>query len=82
MSTPLKLPISGAELQKTVFRMLLAALPDLHIRTEDRLADGGKIVYRNVVTGTHQGTYLGVEPTGKKIIVDTAAQMRQFGIIP
>ena len=103
VSTPLKLPVSGAELQKTVFRKLLAAFPDLHIRTEDRLVDGDKIVYRNVVTGTHQGTYLGVEPTGRKItydeifivrldasgriaqtwgVVDTAAQMRQLGIIP
>lgn len=103
VGTPLKLPVSGAELQKTVFRKLLAAFPDLHIRTEDRLVDGDKIVYRNVVTGTHQGTYLGVEPTGRKItydeifivrldasgriaqtwgVVDTAAQMRQLGIIP
>ncbi|MEY9909880.1 putative ester cyclase [Catenulispora sp. MAP12-49] len=102
VSTPLKLPVSGVELQKTVFRMLLAAFPDLHIHTEDRLVDGDKVVYRNVVTGTHQGTYLGVEPTGKKItydeifivrldssgriaqtwgVVDTAAQMRQLGII-
>jgi predicted ester cyclase len=100
---PLKLEVSGAEAQKIVFRTLLAAFPDLHIHTEDRLVDGDKVVYRNVVTGTHQGTYLGVEPTGKKItyneifivrldgegriaqtwgVVDTAAQMRQLGLIP
>jgi predicted ester cyclase len=103
VSTPLKLQVSGAEAQKIVFRKLLAAFPDLHIHTEDRLVDGDKVVYRNVVTGTHQGTYLGVEPTGKKItyneifivrldgegriaqtwgVVDTAAQMRQLGLIP
>lgn len=103
VGTPLKLQVSGAEAQKIVFRTLLAAFPDLHIHTEDRLVDGDKVVYRNVVTGTHQGTYLGVEPTGKKItyneifivrldgegriaqtwgVVDTAAQMRQLGLIP
>ncbi|ACU75587.1 protein of unknown function DUF1486 [Catenulispora acidiphila DSM 44928] len=103
LSTPLKLPVSGVEAQKVVFRILLSAFPDLHIETEDRLVDGDKIVYRNVVTGTHRGTYMGVEPTGKKItyneifivrldesgriaqtwgVVDTAAQMRQLGLIP
>src|SRR5947209_8062266 len=103
VSTPLKLQISGVEAQKMVFRKLLAAFPDLNIHTEDRLVDGDKVVYRNVVTGTHQGVYLGVEPTGKKItyneifivridgegriaqtwgVVDTAAQMRQLGLIP
>lgn len=103
VSTPLKLQISGVEAQKMVFRKLLAAFPDLTIHTEDRLVDGDKVVYRNVVTGTHQGVYLGVEPTGKKItyneifivridregriaqtwgVVDTAAQMRQLGLIP
>jgi hypothetical protein len=103
VGTPLKLQAGGAEAQKIVFRKLFAAFPDLHIHTEDRLVDGDKVVYRNVVTGTHQGTYLGVEPTGKKItynemfivrldgegriaqtwgVVDTAAQMRQLGLIP
>lgn len=103
LSTPLKLPVSGVEAQKVVFRILLSAFPDLHIETEDRLVDGDKVVYRNVVTGTHRGTYMGVEPTGKKItyneifivrldesgriaqtwgVVDTAAQMRQLGLIP
>ncbi|WP_194897481.1 ester cyclase [Catenulispora pinisilvae] len=67
VSTPLKLRVSGAEAQKLVFKTLLAAFPDLHIHTEDRIVAGNKIVYRNVVTGTHQGVYMGVEPTGKKI---------------
>lgn len=103
ISTPLKLEVSGAEAQKLIFKMLLAAFPDLHIETEDRLVDGDKVVYRNVVTGTHQGIYMGVAPTGKTItyneifivrldeagriaqtwgVVDTAAQMRQLGLIP
>ena len=103
VNTPLKLQVSGAEALKVVFKTLLAAFPDLHIKTEDRLVDGDKVVYRNVVTGTHQGIYMGVAPTGKKItyneifivrldgsgriaqtwgVVDTAAQMRQLGLVP
>jgi predicted ester cyclase len=102
VSTSLKSELTGAELQKQVFTTLLAAFPDLHIATEDRLVAGDKVVYRNVVTGTHRGVYMGVAPTGKKItyseifivrldeagriaqtwgVVDTAAQMRQLGII-
>lgn len=67
VDTPMKLEISGAEAQKMIFRTLLTAFPDLHIRTEDRLVSGDKVVYRNVVTGTHQGLCMGVEPTGRKV---------------
>jgi len=67
ISTPLPLDVTGAEAQKLVFRILLSAMPDLHIEVQDRIAEGDKVVYRNVVTGTHQGTYMGVEPTGKRI---------------
>jgi hypothetical protein len=35
------------------------AFPDLHIEVEDRLVAGDKVVYRNVVTGTHRGVYKG-----------------------
>lgn len=100
--TPLPSPLTGAELQKMVFTTLHAAFPDLHIETEDAITEGDKVVYRNVVTGTHQGTYMGVPATGRKItyneifimrivdgrivetwgVVDTAAQMRQLGLIP
>lgn len=103
VGSPVKLPVGGAEAQKLIFKTLLTAFPDLHIRTEDRLVSGDKIVYRNVVTGTHQGPYMGLEGTGKRIsyneifivrldesgrivqtwgVVDTAAQMRQLGLIP
>jgi predicted ester cyclase len=31
------------------------------------IAEGDKIVGRNTVTGTHQGEYMGLPPTGKSI---------------
>lgn len=31
------------------------------------IAEGDKVVHRNTVTGTHQGEYRGVAPTGKPI---------------
>ena len=34
---------------------------------EDLIAEGDKVVARNTVTGTHQGEYMGLPPTGKSI---------------
>ncbi|WP_264159428.1 ester cyclase [Actinomadura rudentiformis] len=31
------------------------------------IAEGDKLVFRNTVTGTHQGDYMGVPPTGRSI---------------
>jgi len=52
---------------KEVFARLHRAFPDLHITIEDLIAEGDKAVARNTVTGTHQGEYMGLPPTGKSI---------------
>jgi len=51
-----------------LWAMLLRGLPDLHLTIEDLIAEGDKVVMRASVTGTHQGQYMGVQPTGKSII--------------
>jgi predicted ester cyclase len=53
-----------------LFTTLHRAYPDLHVEVEDVIAEGDKIVARNVVSGTHQGEYLGVRPTGKRVTYD------------
>ncbi|MFC7383774.1 ester cyclase [Sphaerisporangium rhizosphaerae] len=65
--TPLPIDATGAQALKEVFGRLLRAFPDLHIAVEDVIAEGDKIVYRNTVTGTHQGEYMGLAPTGRSI---------------
>ena len=65
--TPLPVDATGAEALKEVFRRLHRAFPDLHITMEDLIAEGDKVVARNTVTGTHQGEYMGLPPTGKSI---------------
>src|SRR5262245_32405157 len=65
--TPLPIEASGAELAKILFARLLQAYPDLHITIEDLIAEGDKVVSRNTVTGTHQGEYMGIPPTGKSV---------------
>ena len=48
------------------FRILRSAFPDLHMDVEDLLASGDKTVARVRGTGTHQGEFMGVAPTGKR----------------
>jgi steroid delta-isomerase-like uncharacterized protein len=65
--TPLQIEATGAQLLKEVFGRLIKAFPDLHITVEDLIAEGDKVVARDSVTGTHQGEYMGIPPTGKSI---------------
>ena len=65
--TPLPLEATGPQLLKEVFVRLHRAFPDLHITIEDLIEEGDKVVSRNTVTGTHQGEYMGIPPTGKSV---------------
>jgi steroid delta-isomerase-like uncharacterized protein len=64
---PLPVQATGAQALKQVWAMLLRGLPDLHVAVEEVIAEGDKVVSRNTVTGTHQGDYRGLPPTGKPI---------------
>jgi predicted ester cyclase len=65
--TPLPVEATGAQAMKELLGRLRRAFPDLHIAVEDVVAEGDKIVSRNVVTGSHQGEYMGLPPTGKTV---------------
>jgi predicted ester cyclase len=65
--TPLPIEATGPQLLKEAFTRLLQAYPDLHITVEDVIEEGDKIVTRNTVTGTHEGEYMGVPPTGRSV---------------
>jgi predicted ester cyclase len=68
--TPLPGDATGAQVLKHVWAVLLAAFPDLQLNVEDLIGEDDKVVARIVVTGTHRGEYMGVEPTGKSIAYD------------
>jgi predicted ester cyclase len=67
LRTPLPIEATGAQAARQVWAMLLRGLPDLHLTIEDLIAEGDKVVARNTVTGTHQGEYMGLPPTGKSV---------------
>jgi steroid delta-isomerase-like uncharacterized protein len=68
--TPLPGNATGAEALKQVWALLLGAFPDLQLNVEDFIGEDDKVVARIVVTGTHRGSYMGVEPTGRSIAYD------------
>ena len=77
--TPLPIEATGAQAIKEVFAKLCRAFPDLHIKVEDLIAEGDKVVSRHTVTGTHRGgDYMGLSPTGKSITYDEIFILR-FG---
>ncbi len=53
---------------KQLFLMGLKAFPDWHENIEDIIAEGDKVWVRLSYTGTHKGEFMGISPTGKKIM--------------
>lgn len=49
--------------------ILRPALPDLTVELHDQIAEGDKVVTRKTISGTHQGVFLGVPPTGRRITI-------------
>ncbi len=44
-----------------------SAFPDLHIAIDDQVAEEEKVSTRITMTGTHEGDFLGLPATGKKV---------------
>jgi steroid delta-isomerase-like uncharacterized protein len=47
--------------------MIWNAFPDIHHTLEDVLAEGDEVAYRFTATGTHDGAFQGIEPTGREV---------------
>lgn len=60
---------AGREGFRAFFHTLGAAFPDAHIEPAHMVADDEHVVIAYTLTGTHQGEFQGIAPTGKKIEV-------------
>jgi len=58
--------IAGA---KHIVNWLVAAFPDTHFDIEDAIADGDMVAVRGTASGTHEGEFMGISPTGKHFAV-------------
>jgi predicted ester cyclase len=61
----------GPEGFRKVVAMFRTAFPDLHVTFEAEFADGDYVMHRGYITGTHQGEWQGIAPTGKQIKMKT-----------
>lgn len=57
----------GPEGFKQFFTTLRAAFPDLNIAPEHVVVDDDNVALAYTITGTQQGDFLGIAPTGKRI---------------
>lgn len=59
--------IRGTEALKQLIKSLHTAFPDWHITVEELVAESDKVTTHWRATGTHQGEFMGVAPTGKQV---------------
>ncbi len=57
----------GPEGFRQFFTELRSAFPDLKIEVEHMVTDEDNVAFAYTVTGTHQGDFMGVPATGKRI---------------
>jgi len=65
------------EAPRAMFGMLLGAFPDLHATIEHLIAEDDKVVAYMTWTGTQEGEFMGIPPTGKRMSINV---MDIFGI--
>ena len=64
---------------RTYYQDRITAFPDMVITAQPHLATDDYVAVNFVYTGTHQGTYLGVAPTGRKVTFNSTDIMRIRG---
>jgi steroid delta-isomerase-like uncharacterized protein len=57
----------GAEGLKQFLSMFRSAFPDLQATVDQVIAEGDTIAARFTMSGTHQGEFFGIPPTGKRM---------------
>ena len=69
----------GPEGFKASARWLRTAFPDYHAELRELVVDGDLLVARLMVSGTHQGSFMGVPPTGRSFSVQHMHMYRVEG---
>jgi steroid delta-isomerase-like uncharacterized protein len=60
---------AGAAGVKELVADLRAAFPDLHMALEDQVAEADRVCSRWILSGTNQGSFLGMPATGQRVSV-------------
>ena len=57
----------GPESVKHWATVIRTAFPDIHVTIEDQIAEGAKVALRLTLSGTHEGNFGDIPPTGKQV---------------
>ena len=57
----------------------LKRFPDMRVRIEDLIAEGDKVVARATLSGTQQGTFMGIPATGTHATISDIEIFRMTG---
>jgi len=60
----------GPEALKSLITWLRAAFPDSHYAVKEMIAEGDHVAVYLSFSGTHQGTFMGASPTGRRFSQD------------
>ena len=52
------------------------AFPDMHVSLDELIGEGDKVFLRSTLTGTHDGEYKGLDPTGRHVATECAEIFR------
>ena len=63
-------PIRGVDGVRHYIQSLLISFTELMIEAEQVIASGDTVVSRMRATGTHRGSYVGIAPTNKSIVIE------------
>lgn len=77
--TPQPNMVPDKEGVRGLYAGLRRAFPDFHAVIHWQAADGNLVTTFKTYHGTHKGTFLGIEPTGRKIQFETVDAMRVVG---
>jgi steroid delta-isomerase-like uncharacterized protein len=69
-------PVRGPEGVREVVEMLFSAFPDAQVDLEVIVAEGDRIAMRITASGTHEGMFMGIEPTGEQMEVEVMSFQR------
>lgn len=61
--------IRGPEDVRLVAQMFQETFPDWHESIEDLVVDGDRVAVRLLASGTHQGFFLDIPPTGRRVTI-------------
>jgi steroid delta-isomerase-like uncharacterized protein len=72
-------PMRGPTGYLAIIGMMREGFPDIQWTLEEMIAEGDMVAARFTMRGTHQGSFFGVPPTGKPIVVQAMNFYRLAG---